>query len=156
MRSIRSIENSDVCILMLDAGQGIESQDINIFSLVVKNHKGIVILVNKWDLVENKVSLHKDFEELIRDKLAPFRDVPIIFTSVTQKQRIFKAMEAAVQVYKNRSKKIPTSELNDFFLPVIEKTPPPMNKGKYIRIKYVTQLPTRYPSFVFFCNHPQY
>jgi len=123
---------------------------------VVKNHKGIVILVNKWDLVENKVSLHKDFEELIRDKLAPFRDVPIIFTSVTQKQRIFKAMEAAVQVYKNRSKKIPTSELNDFFLPVIEKTPPPMNKGKYIRIKYVTQLPTRYPSFVFFCNHPQY
>jgi len=156
MRSIRSIENSDVCILMLDAGQGIESQDINIFSLVVKNHKGIVILVNKWDLVENKVSLHKDFEGLIRDKLAPFRDVPIIFTSVTQKQRIFKAMEAAVQVYKNRSKKIPTSELNDFFLPVIEKTPPPMNKGKYIRIKYVTQLPTRYPSFVFFCNHPQY
>lgn len=156
MRSIRSIENSDVCILMLDAGQGIESQDINIFSLVVKNHKGIVILVNKWDLVENKVSLHKDYEELIRDKLAPFRDVPIIFTSVTQKQRIFKAMEAAVQVYKNRSKKIPTSELNDFFLPVIEKTPPPMNKGKYIRIKYVTQLPTRYPSFIFFCNHPQY
>ena len=156
MRSIRSIENSDVCILMLDAGQGIESQDINIFSLVVKNHKGIVILVNKWDLVENKVSLHKDFEELIRDKLAPFRDVPIIFTSVTQKQRIFKAMEATVQVYKNRSKKIPTSELNDFFLPVIEKTPPPMNKGKYIRIKYVTQLPTRYPSFIFFCNHPQY
>lgn len=156
MRSIRSIENSDVCILMLDAGQGIESQDINIFSLVVKNHKGIVILVNKWDLVENKVSLHKDFEELIREKLAPFRDVPIIFTSVTQKQRIFKAMEAAVQVYKNRSKKISTSELNDFFLPIIEKTPPPISKGKYIRIKYVTQLPTRYPSFLFFCNHPQY
>jgi GTP-binding protein len=156
MRSIRSIENSDVCILMLDAGQGIESQDINIFSLVVKNHKGIVILVNKWDLMENKATLHKDYEELIREKLAPFRDVPIIFTSVTEKQRIFKAMEAAVQVYKNRSKKISTSELNDFFLPVIEKTPPPSNKGKYIKIKYVTQLPTRYPSFLFFCNHPQY
>jgi GTPase len=156
MRAIRSIENSDVCILMLDAEQGIESQDINIFSLVVKNHKGIVILVNKWDLMEDKAGLHKDYEALIREKLAPFRDVPIIFTSVTQKQRIFKAMEAAVQVYKNRSKKIPTSELNDFFLPVIEKTPPPSSKGKYIKIKYVTQLPGRYPSFVFFCNHPQY
>ena len=156
MRSIRSIEHSDVCILMIDALQGLESQDINIFSLVVKNHKGIVLLVNKWDLMENKASLYKEYEDGIRERLAPFTDVPVIFTSVTEKQRIFKAMEAAIQVYKDRSKKISTSELNDFFLPLIGKTPPPAYKGKFVKIKYVTQLPTRYPSFVFFCNHPQY
>jgi GTPase len=156
MRAIRSIESSDVCILMLDAEQGLESQDLNIFSLVEKNHKGVVILVNKWDLIEKETNTHKEFEELIREKIAPFSDVPIIFVSVIEKQRIFKAMEMAIEVYKNRSRKISTSELNDYFLPIIDKTPPPAFKGKYIKIKYVTQLPTRYPSFVFFCNHPQY
>jgi len=156
MRAIRSIENSDVCILMLDASQGLESQDLNIFSLVEKNHKGIVILVNKWDLVEKVTNTHKDFEEKIREKIAPFKNVPIIFTSVLTKQRIFKAMETAVQVYKNRQQKISTAELNNFFLPIIDRTPPPAWKGKYIKIKYITQLQTHYPSFVFFCNHPQY
>ncbi|MCX6252770.1 MAG: ribosome biogenesis GTPase Der [Bacteroidetes bacterium] len=156
MRSIRSIENSDVCILMLDASQGLESQDLNIFSLVEKNHKGIVILVNKWDLVEKETNTHKHFEEKIREKIAPFKDVPIIFTSVITKQRIFKAMEMAVQVYKNRQQKISTADLNNFFLPIIDRTPPPAWKGKYIKIKYITQLPMHYPCFVFFCNHPQY
>ncbi|HSN50038.1 MAG TPA: ribosome biogenesis GTPase Der [Bacteroidales bacterium] len=156
MRAIRSIETSDVCILMVDAERGFEAQDLNIFSLVEKNHKGVVILVNKWDLIEKETNTHKLFEESIREQIVPFQDVPIIFTSVVEKQRIYKAVESAVEVYKNRSKKISTSQLNDFFLPLIQETPPPAWKGKYIKIKYVTQLPMRYPAFVFFCNLPQY
>lgn len=156
MRAIRSIENSDVCILMIDAERGFEAQDLNIFHIVDRNHKGVVILVNKWDLIEKKSNTHKEFEEYIRGQLAPFRDVPIIFTSVVQKQRILKAMETAVEVYHNRNRKINTRELNDFILPLIEHTPPPAVKGKYVRIKFANQLPTAFPSFVFFCNHPQY
>ncbi len=156
MRAIRSIESSDVCILMVDAERGFESQDLNIFSLIEKNHKGVVVLVNKWDLVEKETNTHKHVEEAIREQIAPFRDVPVIFTSVVTKQRIFKAVETAIQVFKNRQKKISTSKLNDFILPVIEKNPPPVAKGKYVRIKYVMQLPTAFPSFAFFCNHPQY
>jgi GTPase len=156
MRAIRSIESSDVCILMVDAERGFEAQDLNIFSLIEKNHKGVVVLVNKWDLVEKETNTHKHVEEAIREQIAPFRDVPVIFTSVVTKQRIFKAVETAIQVFKNRQKKISTSKLNDFILPVIEKNPPPVAKGKYVRIKYVMQLPTAFPSFAFFCNHPQY
>ena len=156
MRAIRSIESSDICILMVDAERGFEAQDLNIFSLVEKNHKGVVILVNKWDLIEKETNTHKAFEESIREKIAPFKDVPIIFTSVINKQRIFKAVESAVEVYKNRSRKISTSELNDFILPVVNETPPPSWKGKYIKIKYATQLPIAYPAFAIFCNHPQY
>ncbi|MCX6284802.1 MAG: ribosome biogenesis GTPase Der [Bacteroidetes bacterium] len=156
MRAIRSIEHSDVCMLMVDAERGFEAQDLNIFHIIDRNHKGVVIVVNKWDLVDKLTNTHKDFEELIREQTAPFRDVPIVFTSVTEKQRILKAMETAVTVYKNRMRKIPTHLLNDFILPVIEQTPPPAVKGKYVRIKFATQLPTAFPSFVFFCNHPQY
>ena len=156
MRAIRSIESSDVCILMVDAERGFEAQDLNIFSLIEKNHKGVVILVNKWDLVEKETNTHKYFEETILDQIKPFSDVPVVFTSVVTKQRIFKAVETAIQVYKNRSKKIGTSALNDFILPIIEAMPPPVTKGKYVRIKYAMQLPTVFPSFAFFCNHPQY
>jgi GTP-binding protein len=156
MRAIRSIESSDVCILMVDAERGFESQDLNIFSLIEKNHKGVVILVNKWDLVEKQTNTHKDFEENIREQIMPFKDVPIIFTSVITKQRIFKAVETAIQVYRSRARRIGTSELNDFILPIIAETPPPASKGKYVKIKFATQLPTVFPSFAFFCNHPQY
>ncbi len=156
MRAIRSIESSDVCILMIDAERGFESQDLNIFSLVEKNHKGAVILVNKWDLVEKQTNTHKDFEERIREQIAPFKDVPIIFTSVLTKQRIFKGVEAAIEVFKHRSAKIPTAKLNEFILPIIEQTPPPIVKGKMVKIKFATQLPMAYPAFAFFCNHPQY
>jgi len=156
MRAIRSIEHSDVCLLMVDAERGFEAQDLNIFHIIDRNHKGVVIVVNKWDLVVKQTNTHKQFEELIREQTAPFRDVPIVFTSVTEKQRILKAMETAVAVYKNRMRQIPTRELNDFILPLIEQTPPPAVKGKYVRIKFATQLPTAFPSFVFFCNHPQY
>lgn len=156
MRAIRSIESSDVCVLMVDAERGFEAQDLNIFSLVEKNHKGVVILVNKWDLVEKQTNTHKDFEERIISQIAPFRDVPVLFVSVLNKQRIFKAMETAIEVYKNRSRRISTSELNEVLLPIIESTPPPASKGKYVKIKYITQLATVFPCFVFFCNHPQY
>lgn len=156
MRSVKAIENSDVCILMLDATQGIESQDLNIFSLAQKNHKGIVIVVNKWDLVEKTTNTHKEFEELIRSRIAPFTDVPIIFTSVINKQRIHKTLETARQVYKNRTKVIPTHKLMDALMPIINENPPPAAKGKHIKIKYITQLKLAYPSFVFFCNLPQY
>lgn len=156
MRSIRAIENSDVCILMLDAAQGLESQDMNIFALAEKNKKGIVLVVNKWDLIEKNTHTHKEFETIIKDKIAPFRDVPVIFTSVPNKQRIFKVLETANQVYQNRSKRISTSQLNEILLPLLKENPPPSYKGKYIKIKYITQLPTAYPSFVFFCNLPQY
>ena len=157
MRSVRAIEASDVCILMLDASQGLEQQDLNIFSLIQRNHKGVVIVVNKWDLVEKNTNTHRDFEQLIKERIAPFDDVPIVFTSVINKQRIFKVLETARAVYEARSRRIGTSELNDTLLPIVkEQNPPPSVKGKWIKIKYVTQLPTPYPQFVFFCNLPQY
>jgi GTP-binding protein len=158
VRSIRAIENCDVCILMIDATRGIESQDLNIFSLIQKNKKGIVFCVNKWDLVENKESNDiKEYEKRIRERLAPFVDFPIIFTSATTKQRILKVLETAVEVYANKERKVPTAKLNEYLLPLIESYPPPALKGKFIRIKYVTQLPgTQIPSFVFFANLPQY
>ena len=158
IRSIRSIENSDVCILMLDATRGIEGQDLNIFSLIQRNQKGLVVVVNKWDLIEEKTSaVMKGYENAIRNRLAPFTDFPIIFTSALTKQRIFKVLETATEVYKARTTKISTARLNEEMLPLIEAYPPPSNKGKYIKIKYVTQLPnTRIPSFVFFANLPQY
>ena len=156
MRAIRSIESSDVCILMVDAERGFEAQDLNIFSLIEKNHKGVVILVNKWDLVEKQTNTHKIFEQDIYSKLAPFKDVPVIFTSVLTKQRVYKAVEMAVEVFRNRSRKITTADLNNFFLPLIQASPPPPYKGKFVKVKYVTQLPGAYPSFVLFCNLPQY
>ncbi len=157
MRSVRAIEASDVCILMLDATQGLEQQDLNIFSLVQRNHKGLVIVVNKWDLVEKNTNTHKEYEQLIRSRIAPFDDVPIIFTSVINKQRIFKVLEAAKAVYEARTRRISTAELNDTLLPIVkEQNPPPSVKGKWIKVKYITQLPTAYPQFVFFCNLPQY
>jgi len=156
MRSIRAIENSDVCILMLDAGQGIESQDLNIHNLIVRNRKGCVIVVNKWDLVEKGSNTMKEWREFLEKKLAPFSDIPIIFTSVLNKQRILEVLQNAVRVYNSRRRRIPTSELNDFILPIIENTPPPATKGKYIKIKYATQLPTPTPQFAFFVNLPQY
>ena len=158
MRSIRAIENSDVCILMLDATRGIEGQDLNIFSLVQRNQKGLVVVVNKWDLVENKSDkVMKEFESAIRERFAPFVDFPIIFASALTKQRIFKVLEAAKEVFHNRTTRIPTARLNEEMLPLIEAYPPPSIKGKYIKIKYCTQLPnTRVPSFVYFANLPQY
>ena len=156
MRAVRSIENSDVCIVMADASQGFDQQDLNIFGLAARNHKGVVLVLNKWDLVEKDNHTHKQYEDLIKGRIAPFNDVPIIFTSVLEKQRIYKVLETAVQVYQNRTRKISTSELNDVMLPIIQNTPPPMNKDKVIRIKYVTQLPLAYPAFAFFCNLPQY
>ncbi|RXF69197.1 ribosome biogenesis GTPase Der [Arcticibacter tournemirensis] len=156
MRTIKALEEADVSILMIDAVEGIESQDINIFHLAEKNKKGIVILINKWDLIEKTHKTTKAFEEQIREKIAPFTDVPIVFTSVTEKQRIFKAIEAASKVYENKNKKIPTSKLNDVMLPLIESYPPPSLKGKYVKIKYITQLSGSSPIFAFFCNLPQY
>ena len=156
MRSIRAIENSDVVILMIDATKGWESQDMNIFGIAQKNRKGIVILVNKWDLVEKETNTMKQFESQIREKIALFSDVPILFISALTKQRILKAVETAVEVYENRKKRIKTSKLNEIMLPIIENTPPPALKGKYIKIKYCTQLPTVTPQFAFFCNLPQY
>lgn len=158
IRSIRSIENSDVCILMLDATRGVESQDLNIFSLIQKNAKGLVVVVNKWDLVQDKtVKVMKTFENAIRSRFAPFVDFPIIFGSALTKQRILKVLEEARMVYDNRMTRIPTARLNEEMLPLIEAYPPPAIKGKYIKIKYITQLPnTRVPSFVYFANLPQY
>ena len=156
MRSIRAIENSDVCILMLDAQQGLESQDLNIHNLIVRNRKGCVIVVNKWDLIEKENNTMKEWKEFLEKKLAPFNDIPIIFTSVLNKQRILEVLQQAIRVYNSRKRRIPTSELNDFILPVIEDYPPASTKGKYIRIKYATQLPTPTPQFAFFVNLPQY
>ncbi len=156
MRSIKAIESSDVCFLMIDAMDGFESQDLNIFHLIEKNRKGVVVVVNKWDLVEKETQTHLEFENLIRNKIAPFSDVPIVFTSVPKKQRIFKALELGNVVFKNRKNTITTSKLNEILLPIIEKTPPPAVKGKYIKVKYITQLKTPFPAFVFFCNLPQY
>src|SRR6201747_593335 len=156
MRTIKALEEADVVILMIDAVEGIESQDINIFHLAEKNKKGVVIVVNKWDLIEKNNKTIKVFEEQIRDKIAPFTDVPIVFTSVTEKQRVLKVIETAQQVYDNRKKKIPTSKLNDVMLPIIEHYPPPSTKGKYVKIKYITQIAGTSPMFAFFCNLPQY
>jgi len=156
MRSVRAIEDCDVCLLLLDATEGIESQDLNIFHLAERNRKGIVIVVNKWDLVEKETQTTKEYEEFIKNRIAPFRDVPIIFTSTLTKQRILKAIEMAEEVYKNRTKSIATRKLNDVMLPLIENYPPPSIKGKYVKIKYITQLPTYAPTFAFFCNLPQY
>ena len=156
MRSIRAIENSDVCILMLDAQQGLESQDLNIHNLIVRNRKGCVIVVNKWDLIEKESNTMKEWKEFLEKKLAPFNDIPIIFTSVLNKQRILEVLQQAIRVYNSRKRRIPTSELNDYILPIIEDYPPASTKGKYIRIKYATQLPTPTPQFAFFVNLPQY
>lgn len=156
LRSIRAIESSDVCIMMIDAQDGMQKQDLNIYYVIERNKKGIVLLVNKWDLVEKDDKTAKAMEDEIRERLAPFTDVPIIFTSTITKQRIHKTLETAIEVYKNRSQKIPTSKLNEILLPIIEGNPPPGIKGKFVKIKYISQLPTRVPSFAFFCNLPQY
>ncbi|MBK6838168.1 MAG: ribosome biogenesis GTPase Der [Bacteroidetes bacterium] len=156
LRSIRAIEEADVCLFMIDATSGLNAQDLAIFSLIERNNKGVIIIVNKWDLMEKDSHSVKKFTEMIESKIVPFTDVPIVFTSVHDKQRIHKALEMAVHVYENRTKKIKTSELNDFILPIIEHTPPPTVKGKYVKVKYVTQLPTHTPQFAFFCNLPQY
>jgi GTP-binding protein len=156
MRSVRAIENSDVCLLVVDAQRGFDGQVQNIFWLAQRNNKGIVILINKWDLVEKETQTIKGFQTYIKKNIEPFTDVPIIFISTMTKQRIFKAIETAVGVYKNRSKRIKTSQLNDDLLPIIQRTPPPALKGKYVKIKYVMQLPTPQPQFAFFCNLPQY
>ncbi|MGV8914573.1 MAG: ribosome biogenesis GTPase Der [Kaistella sp.] len=156
MRSIRSIEYSDIVIIMVDATLGWESQDMNIFGLAQKNRKGIVIVVNKWDLMEKETNTTRDFEERIKNKIGQFTDIPILFISALTKQRILKSVEVAMEVYANRAKKIKTSKLNEVMLPVFEATPPPALKGKYVKIKYCVQLPTPSPQFVFFCNLPQY
>lgn len=156
LRSIRTIENSDVCIVMIDASEGIQKQDLSIYYIAEKNSKGIVVLVNKWDLVEKDHTTMKAYEAKLREELAPFNDVPIIFTSVLTKQRIYQAIEAAIRVHENRTKKISTSVLNEVLLPIIHATPPAAVKGKYIKIKYVQQLPTYAPAFAIFCNLPQY
>ncbi|MDR0802126.1 ribosome biogenesis GTPase Der [Fluviicola sp.] len=156
LRSVRTIENSDVCIFMIDATEGIQKQDLTIYYMIEKNHKGVVVLVNKWDLVEKDTMTAVEYEKKLRSELAPFNDVPIIFTSAITKQRIHKALEMAMEVYENRTRKISTSELNDVLLPIIDSNPPPSLKGKYVKIKYVQQLPTHAPAFAFFCNLPQY
>lgn len=156
MRSIRAIEHSDVCIMMIDATTGMEAQDMNIFNLILKNRKACVLVVNKWDLFIKDNNTLRDYEANLRQRIAPFDDVPIIFTSVVKMQRIQNVLDAAAEVYANYSQKIPTARLNEALLPIIEETPPPAWKGKYVKVKYVTQLPTRFPAFAFFCNLPQY
>ncbi|MCM1532488.1 MAG: ribosome biogenesis GTPase Der [Bacteroides sp.] len=156
MRSIRAIENSDVCILMLDAESGIEAQDLNLYALCRRNNKGVVVVVNKWDLVEKENNTLKKYEAAVRERLAPDNDIPIVFTSVVNKQRIYKVLEMAKQVHENRSRRISTSDLNETLLPILKQTPPPVYKGKSVKIKYITQLPGQYPMFALFCNLPQY
>ena len=156
MRAIRAIEDCDVCLFMLDANEGLQKQDLSIFSVVEKNKKGVVLLVNKWDVIEKDTLSTKQYEEDIISKIAPFTDLPILFISALNKQRIHKALEVAMEVYHNRKQKISTSKLNQVMLEAIERNPPPSTKGKYIKIKYVTQLPTHSPTFAFFCNLPQY
>ena len=156
MRSIRAIEDSDVCLLLLDATRGMEAQDLNIFHLIERNQKGVVIVVNKWDLIEKDNKTLLQYENDIREKISPFRDVDIIFASALTKQRLLKALETALRVYENRQQKIKTSELNKVMLEAIENYPPPATKGKFVKIKYVAQLPTHAPSFAFYCNLPQY
>jgi len=156
LRSVRTIENSDVCLFMVDAQEGIQKQDLTIFYMIEKNSKGVVVLVNKWDLIEKDHASVKKYEDKIREQLAPFNDVPIVFTSTITKQRIHKAIETAMVVFENRIQKIPTSKLNDVMLDIVHSTPPPSVKGKYIKIKFIQQLPTHAPSFAVFCNLPQY
>jgi len=156
MRSIRTIEDCDVCLFMIDGTEPLQNQDMSIFSVIEKNKKGIVLLVNKWDLIDKDTSSTKKYEEAIKERLAPFTDLPIVFISALNKQRIHKALETAMEVFENRTQKIPTSKLNEIMQEAIQKNPPPSYKGKYIKIKYVTQLPTHSPSFAFFCNLPQY
>ncbi len=156
MRSIRAIEKADVCLLMIDAKDGIESQDLNILRLCERNNKGVVIVVNKWDLVEKETNTHIEYKEAILKKTAPFTDIPVLFTSVTNKQRILKVLEIATDVYNNRTRRITTSKLNDVMLPIIQRYSPPMVRGTRIQIKYVTQLKLAYPSFAFFCNMPDH
>ncbi|GAA4307719.1 ribosome biogenesis GTPase Der [Pontixanthobacter gangjinensis] len=156
MRSVRAIENCDVCLLVLDATRGFDGQVQNIFWLAQRNNKGIVILVNKWDLVDKETNTMKEYEAMIRREIEPFTDVPIVFISVLTKQRVFKAIETAVKVFESRSRKIKTRQLNDIMLPIIEKNPPPAYKGKFVKIKFCMQLPTPHPQFAFFCNLPQY
>lgn len=156
MRSIRAIEHSDVCVLMIDATTGMEAQDMNIFNLILRNRKGCVVVVNKWDLFEKDSNTMRDYENTLRARLSPFSDVPIIFTCVPKKQRIQDVLNAVQTVCENYSNKVSTARLNDTLLPILEETPPPATKGKYVKIKYVTQLPTRFPAFAFFCNLPQY
>lgn len=154
IRAIKAMDEADVCLLLLDAGKGISAQDLAIYSLAVKKGKGIVVLVNKWDLVEKETNTARDYEKELRKRLAPFNDVPIVFISVVEKQRIFKSIEAALEVYDNKQKKVPTSQLNDVMLKAVEQYHPPVVRGNAIKIKYVTQLPTNTPSFAFFCNYP--
>tara|TARA_B100001778_G_scaffold180570_1_gene148525 strand:- start:2308 stop:3612 length:1305 start_codon:yes stop_codon:yes gene_type:complete len=156
LRTLRAIEDSDVCILMIDATLGVESQDLNLFNNIQKAKKGVVVAINKWDLVEKDTNTMKKFKDKVIEKLAPFTDVPVIFTSVPTKQRILKILETAIQVYENRTQKITTSKLNDVLLPFIDNYPPPSHRGLFIKIKYITQLPTYTPSFAFFCNHPSH
>ncbi|HOY19847.1 MAG TPA: ribosome biogenesis GTPase Der [Haliscomenobacter sp.] len=156
LRAIKAIEDCDVCILMIDAQTGVESQDQAIFRLAQRRNKGIVILVNKWDLVEKSTNTARDVEKVIKERIAPFTDVPVVFVSVHEKTRIFRAIEVALEVYENRNRKVKTSELNELLLELIEKMPPPAHKGRHIKIKYVTQLPLAYPAFAFFCNHPSH
>ncbi|MBK7344459.1 MAG: ribosome biogenesis GTPase Der [Saprospiraceae bacterium] len=155
MRAIKALEDSDICILMIDAQTGVEAQDMSLFRLAQRRHKGVVILVNKWDLVEKETNTARDMEAEIREKISPFSDVPIVFISALDKTRIFKGMEAAIQVYENRQRKIKTSALNELLLDIIERNPPPAYRGHYIKIKYITQLPLAYPAFVFFTNYPK-
>ena len=156
LRSVRTIENSDVCLFLMDASEGLQKQDLNIFYMIEKNSKGVVVLVNKWDLLEKDQNSVKNYEDKLREQLSPFNDVPIVFTSTLSKQRIHKSIETAMTVFKNRIQKIPTSKLNDIMLDVVHATPPPSVKGKYIKIKFIQQLPTHAPSFAVFCNLPQY
>ena len=156
MRALRTIEFSDVCLLVYDATRSFDSQVKNIFWLAARNHKGVVILVNKWDLVDKDTQTTNQVEAHIREEIAPFVDVPSIFISSLTKQRVFKAIETAVDVYKRKVKRIPTRKLNDFILPIIENNPPPALKGKYVKIKFATQLHSAHPQFAFFCNLPQY
>ena len=156
MRAIRAVEEADVCLLVLDATQGIESQDLNILRLAQKRHKGVVILVNKWDLIDKETNTARDYEAAIKNRIAPFNDVPVLFISALDKQRIFQAVEAAMEVYENRSRQVKTSELNEVMMEIIESTPPPSVHSRYPKFKYVTQLPTPFPSFAFFVNNPNY
>jgi len=156
LRSVRAIEESDICLLLIDATRGIESQDLSILSIIQKNNKGVIILVNKWDLVEKDLHSTKHIEEEIRLRTEPFTDYPILFISAITKQRVHKVLELITEVYENRRRKIPTSKLNEVMLKIIGETPPPSIKGKYVKIKYVTQIPAAYPTFAFFCNYPQY
>jgi len=156
MRAIRAIEEADVCLLMIDAEMGVEAQDMSILRLAQRRNKGIVLLVNKWDLIEKETNTARDYEKAIKQSIAPFTDLPVVFISAKEKQRIFRAVEVALEVYDNRSRRIKTSHLNEVMLEAIDRYPPPSHKGRYIKIKYVSQLPTYYPAFAFFCNHPKY